>query len=54
MLAFPMLLSLNTCGNTASVALGVAGAQEVKILATASLAGAHLFGAPDSRDRRHA
>ena len=33
-----MLLSLNTCGNTASVALGVAGAQEIKILATASLA----------------
>jgi len=33
-----MLLSLNTCGSTASVALGVAGAQEVEILATASLA----------------
>jgi tRNA threonylcarbamoyladenosine biosynthesis protein TsaB len=33
-----MLLALNTCGNTASVALGVAGAQEIKILATAQLA----------------
>ena len=33
-----MLLSLNTCGSTASVALGVPGAQEVKILATANLA----------------
>ena len=33
-----MLLSLNTCGSTASVALGVAGAQEIQILATASLA----------------
>jgi tRNA threonylcarbamoyladenosine biosynthesis protein TsaB len=33
-----MLLSLNTCGSTASVALGVAAAQEVEILATASLA----------------
>jgi tRNA threonylcarbamoyladenosine biosynthesis protein TsaB len=33
-----MLLSLNTCGSTASVALGVAAAQEVQILATASLA----------------
>ena len=33
-----MLLSLNTCGNTASVALGVAGAHEIKIVATAGLA----------------
>jgi len=35
-----MLLALNTCGNTASVALGVAGAgaQEIKILATTELA----------------
>jgi tRNA threonylcarbamoyladenosine biosynthesis protein TsaB len=33
-----MLLALNTCGSTASVALGVAGAHGVKILATASLA----------------
>jgi tRNA threonylcarbamoyladenosine biosynthesis protein TsaB len=35
-----MLLSLNTCGSTASVALGVAppGAKEVKIVATAELA----------------
>jgi tRNA threonylcarbamoyladenosine biosynthesis protein TsaB len=33
-----MLLALNTCGSTASVSLGVAGAHEVKILATASLA----------------
>jgi tRNA threonylcarbamoyladenosine biosynthesis protein TsaB len=33
-----MLLSLNTCGSTASVALGVAGAHEIEILATASLA----------------
>ena len=34
----PMLLSLNTCGNTASVALGVAEPKGVKILATAELA----------------
>jgi tRNA threonylcarbamoyladenosine biosynthesis protein TsaB len=33
-----MLLSLNTCGSTASVALGVAGADDIEILATASLA----------------
>jgi tRNA threonylcarbamoyladenosine biosynthesis protein TsaB len=33
-----MLLSLNTCGNTASVALGVAATKGVKILATAELA----------------
>jgi tRNA threonylcarbamoyladenosine biosynthesis protein TsaB len=33
-----MLLSLNTCGNTASVALGTAGTKDVKILATAELA----------------
>ena len=33
-----MLLSLNTCGNTASVALGVAGKNEVRIVATAELA----------------
>ena len=33
-----MLLSLNTCGNTASVALGVADTKGVKILATAELA----------------
>jgi tRNA threonylcarbamoyladenosine biosynthesis protein TsaB len=33
-----MLLSLNTCGNTASVALGVAEKDDVKILATAELA----------------
>jgi tRNA threonylcarbamoyladenosine biosynthesis protein TsaB len=33
-----MLLSLNTCGNTASVALGVAQKDGVKILATAELA----------------
>ena len=33
-----MLLSLNTCGSTASVALGVAAADEIEILATASLA----------------
>jgi tRNA threonylcarbamoyladenosine biosynthesis protein TsaB len=35
-----MLLSLNTCGNTASVALGVAppGAKAIKIVATAELA----------------
>jgi tRNA threonylcarbamoyladenosine biosynthesis protein TsaB len=33
-----MLLSLNTCGSTASVALGVAGAHEIEILGTASLA----------------
>jgi tRNA threonylcarbamoyladenosine biosynthesis protein TsaB len=33
-----MLLSLNTCGNTASVALGVADIKEVRIVATAELA----------------
>jgi tRNA threonylcarbamoyladenosine biosynthesis protein TsaB len=33
-----MLLSLNTCGNTASVALGVADKNEVRIVATAVLA----------------
>ncbi len=33
-----MLLSLNTCGNTASVALGVAGTNEIQIVATAELA----------------
>jgi tRNA threonylcarbamoyladenosine biosynthesis protein TsaB len=33
-----MLLSLNTCGSTASIALGVAGPGEIQILATASLA----------------
>ena len=33
-----MLLSLNTCGSTATVALAVAGAEEIQILATASLA----------------
>jgi tRNA threonylcarbamoyladenosine biosynthesis protein TsaB len=33
-----MLLSLNTCGNTASVALGVVDTKGVKILATAELA----------------
>ncbi len=33
-----MLLGLNTCGSTASVALGVAAANKIKILATASLA----------------
>jgi tRNA threonylcarbamoyladenosine biosynthesis protein TsaB len=33
-----MLLGLNTCGNTASVALGVAGENEVRIVATAELA----------------
>ena len=33
-----MLLSLNTCGNTASVALGVADKNEVRIVATAELA----------------
>jgi tRNA threonylcarbamoyladenosine biosynthesis protein TsaB len=33
-----MLLSLNTCGNTASVALGVADENEVRIVATAELA----------------
>ncbi len=33
-----MLLSLNTCGNTASVALGVADTNEIKIVATAELA----------------
>ena len=33
-----MLLSLNTCGNTASVALGVADENKVNIVATAELA----------------
>jgi tRNA threonylcarbamoyladenosine biosynthesis protein TsaB len=33
-----MLLGLNTCGSTASVALGVAAADDIKILSTASLA----------------
>jgi tRNA threonylcarbamoyladenosine biosynthesis protein TsaB len=33
-----MLLALNTCGNTASVALGVADKNEVRIVATAELA----------------
>src|SRR3984957_15070960 len=33
-----MLLSINTCGNTASVALGVADKNEVRIVATAELA----------------
>jgi tRNA threonylcarbamoyladenosine biosynthesis protein TsaB len=33
-----MLLGLNTCGITASVALGVVAADKIKILATASLA----------------
>jgi tRNA threonylcarbamoyladenosine biosynthesis protein TsaB len=33
-----MLLSLNTCGNTASVALGVADKNEIRIVATAELA----------------
>lgn len=33
-----MLLSINTCGNTASVALGTANANDVKIVATAELA----------------
>jgi tRNA threonylcarbamoyladenosine biosynthesis protein TsaB len=33
-----MLLGLNTCGSTASVALGVVVADKIKILATASLA----------------
>ncbi len=33
-----MLLGLNTCGSTASVALGVATADNIKILSTASLA----------------
>jgi tRNA threonylcarbamoyladenosine biosynthesis protein TsaB len=33
-----MLLALNTCGNTASIALGAADNQGVKILATAELA----------------
>jgi tRNA threonylcarbamoyladenosine biosynthesis protein TsaB len=33
-----MLLSLNTCGSTASIALGVAGLEDVKIVATAELA----------------
>ncbi len=33
-----MLLALNTCGNTASVALGRANSEGIKILATATLA----------------
>jgi tRNA threonylcarbamoyladenosine biosynthesis protein TsaB len=33
-----MLLALNTCGSTASIALGVADTNDVKILATAELA----------------
>jgi tRNA threonylcarbamoyladenosine biosynthesis protein TsaB len=33
-----MLLGLNTCGSTASVALGVVAADDIKILSTASLA----------------
>jgi tRNA threonylcarbamoyladenosine biosynthesis protein TsaB len=33
-----MLLALNTCGSTASIALGVVDTHEVKILATAELA----------------
>jgi tRNA threonylcarbamoyladenosine biosynthesis protein TsaB len=33
-----MLLGLNTCGSTASVALGVAAPDDIKILSTASLA----------------
>jgi tRNA threonylcarbamoyladenosine biosynthesis protein TsaB len=33
-----MLLGLNTCGSTASVALGLAAADNIKILSTASLA----------------
>ena len=33
-----MLLSLNTCGSTASVALGVVAADEIQIVATATLA----------------
>jgi tRNA threonylcarbamoyladenosine biosynthesis protein TsaB len=33
-----MLLSLNTCGSTATVALGVAAQQKVEIIATAELA----------------
>jgi tRNA threonylcarbamoyladenosine biosynthesis protein TsaB len=33
-----MLLALNTCGNTASVALGVADEKKVRIVATAELA----------------
>jgi tRNA threonylcarbamoyladenosine biosynthesis protein TsaB len=33
-----MILSLNTCGGTASVALGVVAAGEIKIVATANLA----------------
>ena len=33
-----MLLGLNTCGSTASVALGVAAGDDIKILSTASLA----------------
>lgn len=33
-----MLLSLNTCGSTASVALGLAGLKEASIVATAQLA----------------
>jgi tRNA threonylcarbamoyladenosine biosynthesis protein TsaB len=33
-----MLLSLNTCGDTASIALGVPGPEDVKIVATSELA----------------
>ena len=33
-----MLLGLNTCGNTASVALGVPGGQQIRIVAQAELA----------------
>jgi tRNA threonylcarbamoyladenosine biosynthesis protein TsaB len=33
-----MLLALNTCGSTASIALGVADTHDVKVLATAELA----------------
>ena len=54
-----MLLSLNTCGSTASVALGVADTNEMKILATAELA-ARTYSArliPETAgllDRQHA
>jgi tRNA A37 threonylcarbamoyladenosine modification protein TsaB len=33
-----MLLALNTCGSTASIALGEADTHDVKVLATAELA----------------
>jgi tRNA threonylcarbamoyladenosine biosynthesis protein TsaB len=33
-----MLLALNTCGSTASIALGTVASEEIKILATATLA----------------